>query len=100
MDKQILILALSSGEHLLAEVNESNGAYVCMNAMQILSQPDEENGQMRMGLVQYLPFADPDGGIAIPTNMASIALPSNELKNHYSERFNLIITPPVSKIIL
>lgn len=99
IEKDLLILALSSGEHIIAEVGESNGAYICTNALQILSELDQETGQFRFGAVPYLPFADQDGGIAIPTNMASVAIPSSELKSMYSQRFGLVYTPP-SKIIL
>ena len=95
----LLILALSSGEHLLATVVESGNAYVCSNVLQILSDVDQESGQMRLGTVPYLPFADPDGGIAIPNTMASVAIPSKEMKEMYAKRFSLVYTPPTSIIL-
>ena len=98
-NEDLLILALSSGEHLLATVTESGGAYVCSNVLQILSDIDQESGQMRLGAVPYLPFADPNGGIAIPNNMASVAIPSKEMKEMYAKRFSLVYTPPTSIII-
>lgn len=100
-EKDVLILALSSGEHLLTQVEASNdGSYLCSGVLQIMSDMDTSTGQMRMGLVPYLPFADPDAGIAIPMTMAAIAIPSADLKNHYAEKFGLIITPPEPKIFL
>lgn len=99
-DKEILILCLPSGEQLLALVQERQGAYLCSNVVQIMSEPDPASGQTRMGFMPYLPFADPDGGVAVPTNMAIMAVPSQELRQFYSEKFGLIITPPTPKIIL
>ena len=101
MNEDVLILALSSGEHLLAQVEASNdGSYLCKNILQIMSDVDTETGQMRMGLAPYLPFSDPDAGIAIPMTMAIIAIPSDELRNHYVEKFKLVIAPPEQKIFL
>lgn len=94
----ILILALASGEHLIAEVAENGGAYVATNVLQIVQQIDESNGQIRMGLSVYMPFST--GEFAIPTSMAIVAIPSPDLKDHYSERFGLIITPNNQKIIV
>lgn len=99
MDKEILVLVLSNGDQLLAETIVSDGAYLCSNVLQILTQPDEATGHMRMGIIAYLPFTDPAGGVAIPTNMAILAVPNEDLKTHYQEKFKMIITPP-SKIIL
>ena len=98
--KVVMVLALSSGEHIITEAFEANNAYVCSNPVQIVSQGDPSTGQMQMGLVPYLPFTDPDGGVAIPTNMAILAIPSESLLNHYQKMFGLIVTPPAPKIIL
>lgn len=98
MEKQILILALVSGEHLMGEVTESNGAYICADIVQIVTQ-DVGDGKAQMGFFPYMPYADHDRGIDIPTNLASIAFPSESLENHYKERFGKIITPQ-SKIIV
>jgi len=99
-NKEILILALPSGEHLIAQVEERQGAYLCSDVIQILSDPDPKTGHMRMGFVPYLPFANAEAGMAIPTNMAVMAVPSDDLANHYREKFGLIIAPPTPKIIL
>lgn len=99
-NKNILILGLMTGEHLLATVDERQGAYLCTDVLQILAEPDPETGVYRMGFTQYMPYADQSGGFAIPTNMCIIAMPTEEMKNFYSEKFGLIITPPTPKIIL
>lgn len=99
-EKEILILVLSNGDQLLTEVIEANGAYVCGDVLQILTRNDEQSGQVSMGLVPYLPYSDSTAGLAIPTNMAAVAFPGTELRNHYAERFGKIITPPAQKIIL
>lgn len=99
-DKDILILCLTTGEKLLATVQERQGAYLCSDVVEIMTDPDPSTGQMRMGFMPYLPFSDPDGGLAVPTNIAIIAVPSVELKQYYSEKFGLIIAPPEKKIIL
>lgn len=95
----ILILKLNSGEEIITEAHEANGVYVCENPLLIITAPDEEEGQMRMGLVPFLPFADTSKGVAIPTNMAILALPTDDLANHYKQKFGKIITPPSQKII-
>lgn len=95
----ILILKLSDSTELLASVTEKPGAYFCTDILQIISHHDPESGQGRMGLVDFMPYADPAGGLAVPTNMAIIALPSEELIDHYNRRFSKIITPK-SKLTL
>lgn len=96
----VLILKLNSGEELLTEVLEKNGIYLCSDVLQILSYPDEESGQLRMGLMEFMPYANKEGGVAIPTNMAIIAIPSDDLLNKYQEKFGKIITPSSKKIII
>lgn len=99
-EKALVILALSSGEHILTEAVELNNSYLCMNSLQILSDLDRGTGQMTFGVVPYLPFANPESGIAIPTNMASITMPSEELERMYKERFSTVYSPPEPKIFL
>ena len=99
-EKALVILALSSGEHILTEAVEVEHSYVCSNALQILSEMDRASGQISFGVIPYLPFADAEAGIAIPTNMAIIAIPSEDLRRMYSERFSSVYTPPEQKIFL
>lgn len=99
MEKETLILILNNGDQLIASVHEQNGAYVCEDVLSIIVQPDQESGRMQMGLIGYLPYADMSAGIAIPTHMVIIAVPGNDLKTHYNQKFSKIITP-TSKIIL
>jgi hypothetical protein len=96
----ILVLILANGDQILAEVQEQTGAYIATNPLQILTRPDESTGQMTMGIVEYLPYCDTSAGLAIPTGTAILAIPSQDLKNHYAERFGVIIAPPVQKIII
>lgn len=98
-ESAILILVLSDGTQLLATTSVSEGAYMCTNVLQILNHVGDD-GQVKTGLQEFLPYAEPTGGLAIPTNMAMIALPKDTLKNFYSEKFGLIITPPEPKIVL
>lgn len=99
MENVVLILGLVSGEHLIATVEERQGAYLCSNVLQIVTDPDVNTGQVRMGLMPYMPYADPDSGFAVPTNMAIMAVPSEDLLNHYNERFAKIITPSTKIIV-
>lgn len=92
----ILIVILPSGEHIIGDVIEKNGAYVVTDPLQILSQPDEASGQMRVGFVPYMPYSG--GSFIIPTGVTGIAEPTEELRGYYSEKFGKIITP-TSKII-
>jgi hypothetical protein len=98
-NKEILILVLNNGDQLLASAIEHEGVYVCSDVLQILTKVDDSD-RMSMGMVPYLPFSDSAGGLAIPTNMAIIAIPNAELKTHYQKQFSRIITPQASKIIL
>lgn len=98
MTTTTLILKLSDGTELLASVKETPGAYFCTDILQIIVSVDE-SGQGRMGMTDFMPYADPEGGLAVPTNMAIIAMPSAELLEHYNKRFSKIITPD-SKILL
>ena len=99
MVKETLILILNNGDQLIADVHEQAGAYVCENVLNILIHPDETTGAMRMGLMEYLPYADLSAGIAIPCHMAIIAMPGEELKNHFNQKFGKLVLPS-TKIIL
>lgn len=99
MSTNILILKLNSGEELLTEAEEKNGVYLCQNPLLILGDIDEQSGQFRMGMTPFMPYADASGGVGIPTNMAIVAIPTEDLANHYREKFGMIITPGTQKII-
>jgi hypothetical protein len=101
MEKTILILVLSNGDQILADVSveEQQYTYMCRDVLQIHTRVDQ-SGQMNMGITPYMPYADPAGGLAVPSNSTMIAIPGIELLNHYREHFGLIITPPEQKIIL
>ena len=96
----ILILGLSNGDQILASVVETAGAYLCSDILAIVFRDDEATGEMRMGLMPFMPYADPAGGFIVPTIMATVAIPSQKLLRHYQQSFGKIITPPESKIIL
>lgn len=97
-ETNILILVLANGDQLLGTVAESGGAYVVTDVLQILTRGDESTGQMSMGMVPYLPYAT--GDIAIPTHQCIVAVPNQELLNHYSRQFGKIIAPPEQKIFV
>jgi hypothetical protein len=98
MEKQVVILKLIDGTELLAEVSESSGSYFCRDILQLVTDVDER-GQGRMGLLEFMPFADKDAGFAVPSATTAVAFPSKELLEHYNERFKKIIMPP-SKLTL
>lgn len=87
-----LILKLTDGTEILATVTENPGTYFCSDILQIITDIDER-GQGRMGFVDFMPYADPKAGFAVPTNMACVTMPSEELQDHYNKRFSKIITP-------
>jgi len=93
MEKQVVILKLIDGTELLAEVTESSGSYFCRDILQLVTDVDER-GQGRMGLLEFMPYADKEAGFAVPSSVTSIAFPSKELLEHYNERFKKIIMPP------
>jgi pyrrolidone-carboxylate peptidase len=92
-----VILKLNDGTEILATAEEKNGVYICTDVLQIVSEPDATTGQMRMGFMEFMPYSS--GQIAIPTNMAILTTPSEDLDNFYREKFGKIITTQ-SKIIL
>lgn len=98
MEKQVVILKLFDGTEILAEVTENSGSYFCRDILQLVTDVDER-GQGRMGLLEFMPYADKEAGFAVPSSVASIAFPAKELLDHYNERFKKIITPS-SKLTL
>lgn len=99
MEKELLILVLNDGTQLLANTAEHNGVYMCENVLQIIVHA-AENGGINTGFMPYLPYSDVKGGLAIPTNMAIIAVPNQQFKEFYAKQFGLIITPPEPQIVL
>lgn len=99
-EKEILILILGSGEKLLANVRMGDGAYMCENTLQIFSDVDESTGQMRLGMMEYMPYAERGADLAIPTSMAAITIPNEDMRANFQKKFGLIITPPEQKIVL
>lgn len=96
MSNDILILGLVSGEHIMGEVEERNGAYFVSDVVVILSEPDQATGKMRMGMMPYMPYAQ--NGVMVPAATTILASPTEELRNYYSEKFGKIITPSTSII--
>jgi hypothetical protein len=101
-ETQIVLLALTSGEHIITEMDydEHSLAYICNKPMQIFVQSDGPNGQMKVVVSPFMPYADSDSGCAIPLGMAIITLPSESISQAYKNATGSIITPPTPKIIL
>jgi hypothetical protein len=103
MDEQntaaTLILTLSNGKTIVADVEHANGSYMCSNILEILEQYSED-GQVRMGLIKFMPYALEEGGLAVPTIMAMISVPGPELLAAHKKAFSKIITPDTQGIIL
>jgi hypothetical protein len=93
MDKQVVILKLIDGTEILATVAENSGSYFCRDILQLVTDVDER-GQGRMGLLDFMPYADKEAGFAVPSSVTGIAFPNKELIDHYNERFAKIIVPP------
>jgi pyrrolidone-carboxylate peptidase len=93
MSTQVVILKMIDGTEILTTVSESAGTYFCRDILQLVTDVDER-GQGRMGLLDFMPYADKEAGFAVPSAVTSLAFPSEELLNHYNERFKKIIVPP------
>jgi hypothetical protein len=93
MEKQVVILKLIDGTEILTEAVENSGSYFCRDILQLVTDVDER-GQGRMGLADFMPYADKEAGFAVPSSVTAIAFPSKELLDHYNERFKKIIMPP------
>lgn len=93
METQVVILRLIDGTEILATVAENTGSYFCRDILQLVTDVDER-GQGRMGLLEFMPYADKEAGFAVPSSVTSLAFPSPELLEHYNERFKKIIVPP------
>lgn len=100
-ETKTVLLALSSGEHIITEMDydDTSTSYICNKPMQIMGQQDS-NGQMKMGISPYMPYAESTSGFAIPISMAILALPSDGILAAYQSATGKIITPPQQKIIL
>lgn len=97
MTTAIMVLKLSSGEEILSEVDNSiEFSYLLINPMLIMQDYDDATGKMRMGFMPFMPYVD--GPIGVPTNMAIVGTPTEQLENSYKERFGKIITPSTGKI--
>lgn len=98
MEKQVVILKLIDGTEILTEASNSGGSYFCRDILQLVTDVDE-NGQGRMGLLEFMPYADKEAGFAVPSAVTGVAFPGQALLDHYNERFKKIIMPP-SKLTL
>lgn len=98
--QETLILCLTNGDRIIADVEEHQGVYVCTNILEIMTDYDPETGAGRMGTGTYLPFADISRGVLVPTMTAVVAFPSEELKEHHSTKFSKIIVPKAQSIVL
>jgi len=87
-----LILKLTCGTEIIATVREANGSYICSEILELITDMDA-TGAGRMALADFMPYSDPTAGFAVPTNMACITMPNEDLKDHYNKRFSKIITP-------
>ena len=94
---ETIILKLNDGTELLCTAEEKNGVYMCTDVIQIITQPDNLTKQMKMGFVDFMPYSS--GQFAVPTNMAILTTPSEDLSNYYAQRFGKIIANS-GKIIL
>lgn len=95
-DSNILVLGLASGEHIIAEVTPSNGAYACTNILQIITDTSPE-GNVSMGAVPYMPYTT--GDLMVPTATTTVATPGEMLLQHYKKMFGKIILPESSIIL-
>lgn len=94
-------MKLTCGTEIIADVGEAPdkpGTYFCSHILQIMTDVDQ-SGRGRMALVDFMPYSDPEGGFVVPSNMVCLAMPSEELMEHYNKRFSKIILPE-SKIQL
>jgi hypothetical protein len=98
--QETLILCLTNGDRIIADVEEHQGVYVCTNVLEIISDFDHETGAVRMGTGPYLPYADTARGVLVPTMTAVVAFPSEEIKEHHSTKFSKIIVPKAQSIVL
>jgi hypothetical protein len=88
----ILLLKLNDGTELIADVSENTeSAYVCSDILEIIT--DRSDDKQSIGLVPFMPYADPTAGIAIPLGMAILTVPGERLKEHYNKIFSKIIVP-------
>ena len=94
----ILLLKLSDGTEVIGDIEEveGQGVYSALNLLQIVTK--QENGQMSIGLVPFMPYIAKETQTLIPTNMAIICQPSDNIVEHYNQMFSAIIVPK-SKIV-
>ncbi len=94
-----LILTLSTGEQIVADVDEQSGAYLCSNVLEIARRYDE-SGELKIGLQTFMPYSNQEAGFIVPTIMATVAVPGKDLIDYHKKAFSKIITPDTPSIIL
>lgn len=97
-EKNTVILGLTNGTEIVADVEIDGASFIVTNALEIMRQMDD-TGAMRMGLAPWMPYADKNAGISVPLATAIIAVPGEELKNAHARAFSKIITADSSLIL-
>lgn len=99
MSDNIKIIRLSTGEELLATVNESIGSKNFRLTDIAILIPTQQNS---LGLAPFMAYSNAsDGGFEIsPQFVMFMVDPVDGLKKQYQNMFSKIITPATPKVIL
>ncbi len=84
----VLVLRLISGEEVLAEVEQSNGAFIVKNPCVVqFAPPAPGTKDARLALLPFLPYAD-QNTITIPEGAVLFSFkPVTEVLNRYNKIF-------------
>lgn len=98
-ENPILILKLASGEEVLSEAITDDISFYLVKPVVIISYPDEQTQQMKLGLMPFLPYAKRDA-IVVSRIGTHMAIPEDDMIRSYKEFTTGIALPEEKKIQL
>lgn len=81
-EKKILLFKLASGEDVISRMVSDELYFYLDSPQQILSYPDQASGQMRVGLVPFMTYAE-DDGIVLSRIGTHFGIPSDAMQRSY-----------------
>jgi len=94
-EKKILLFKLASGEEVISRMVSDELYFYLDSPQKILSYPDQASGQMRVGLIPFLGYAEEDG-VVLSRIGTHFAIPSEAMQRTYISAVSGIQIPDSS----
>lgn len=95
---ELMIFKLSTGDEIVATAQDVGNAFICTDTLQIVAYPDEQTGQMRMMITQFMPYMK-DEFILNKASVVAFGYPAEAIAEQYNQKFGKIHVPE-KKLIL